>query len=124
MFIVPPANTRSAPGMTVPAAVLMTALAVGLTAAGGDEVPPQVAAITIQSDGMHCVVRQTKLLCADVVTHLREVLRLSPGARVRLRAARAAPFESVKKVMDLLDGSEYPLPVAYFLPPESSRNQE
>lgn len=76
--------------------------------------------ITVQPDGLHCVVEAARIPCSDVITHLREVLKLPPGARVRLRAGRAASYKSVKAVMDMLDKSEYPLPAAYFAEPQTS----
>ncbi len=59
------------------------------------------------------MVEKARILCADAITHLREVLNLPPGSRVRLRAGRAVSYKSVRAVMDMLDKSEYPLPVAY-----------
>jgi biopolymer transport protein ExbD len=84
------------------------------------EVPAsQEVSITIQADGAHCDVQKVKILCTDVVAYLRDVLKLPARSRVRLRAGRAVPHEPVKKVIDMLSKSDYPLPVAYLTEPKS-----
>lgn len=103
---------------------LVPAIAAALLAcpvtSGSAEQSVREVSITLQSDGKHCAVDKARVLCSDLVNHFRDVLKLPAGTRVRLRAGRAAPYESVKKVMDLLDSSEYPLPVAYITGPKSA----
>ncbi len=103
---------------------LVPAIAAALFACPGTsssaEQPVREVSITLQSDGKHCAVDKARILCSDLVSHFRDVLKLPAGTRVRLRAGRAAPHESVKKVMDLLDSSEYPLPAAYIAEPKPS----
>ena len=62
--------------------------------------------ITI-ADGQYCVVEETRILCADVLKHLRDVLKLPAGSRVRVRAEKTAPYESAAKVVEQLQKSEY-----------------
>ena len=72
--------------------------------------------VVVQSDGTHCAVEKKELLCSDVVSHLRNVLKLPPRSRVHLQVGPAAKYESVMRVADLLNKSEYPLPVGDLAP--------
>jgi biopolymer transport protein ExbD len=95
----------------ISAYLVIAAAVCGPTATAGEPASREVW-VTVQSDGTHCVVQEAKILCENVIVHLRDVLKLPPGSRVRLRAGRAVPHAPVKKVMDMLSNSEYPLPVA------------
>jgi biopolymer transport protein ExbD len=74
--------------------------------------PTREVYITIE-DGPNCVIEQTKLLCADVLKHLRDVLKLPAGSRVRFRVEEYSTYESTMKVVELLQKSEYKVPVGY-----------
>jgi biopolymer transport protein ExbD len=74
--------------------------------------PTREAYITI-ADGPNCAIEETKLLCADVLRHLRDVLKLPAGSRVRFRVEENATYESTMKVVELLQKSEYKVPVGY-----------
>jgi biopolymer transport protein ExbD len=74
--------------------------------------------IEVLADGRHCRVRDARVLCTEVLSHLRNVLKLAPGSVVRFRAGRAAPHEAVKSVMDELTRSEYRTPAAIPGPPK------
>ena len=87
----------------------------GQSGKGSDE--PSVF-IEVQSDGQHCVVRKVTLTCADVLTHLRQVLKLPPGTWVRFKAGRSVPYDAVKRVIDEVQHSEYATSVAYLTPPK------
>jgi biopolymer transport protein ExbD len=68
--------------------------------------------VEVQADGQHCKVRSARVLCTDVLPHLRNVLKLPPGSIIRFRAGRSAPYAAVKSVMDELTKSEFRTPVA------------
>jgi biopolymer transport protein ExbD len=67
---------------------------------------PQEAVITI-ADGKYCLVEEARILCADVLKHLRDVLKLPAGSLVRVRAGKTSTYESTAKVFELLQKSEY-----------------
>jgi biopolymer transport protein ExbD len=73
---------------------------------------PQATLITV-TEGKNCVVKETTILCADLLKHLREVLKLPAGSRVRVRAEKASTYESTAKVFELLQKSEYKAPMGY-----------
>ena len=97
-------------------ASLATSFAVCAAVALGGEPSSLEVLIVVQSDGTHCAVEKKELLCSDVVSHLRNVLKLPPRSRVHLQVGPAAKYESVMRVADLLNKSEYPLPVGYLAP--------
>jgi biopolymer transport protein ExbD len=74
--------------------------------------------IEVQADGQHCVVRKVAVLCSDVLTHLREVLRLPPGTWIRFKAGRVTPYEAIRKLMDDVQHSEYVTSAAYLPTPK------
>jgi len=77
----------------------------------GDEPQPEV---TIKlTDGSNCVIGITKMPCADVVNHLREVLKLPAGSPVRLLPDKTSTYETTVKVIELLRKSEYATPMGY-----------
>jgi biopolymer transport protein ExbD len=65
------------------------------------------------ADGPYCVINKAKLLCADVLKHLREVLKLPPGSQVRLGVEKDSTYESTAKVLELIKKSEYKTPMGY-----------
>jgi biopolymer transport protein ExbD len=74
--------------------------------------PTREVYITV-ADGPNCVIEETRLLCTDVLKHLRDVLRLPAGSRVRFRVEKDSTYESTMKVVELLQKSEYKVPVGY-----------
>ena len=77
--------------------------------------------IEIKADGKSCVVRGAAIDCANVLLHLRQVVKLAPGSEVRFNADRGAPYGAVKGVMDAVQKSEYTTAVAYLTAPKSER---
>jgi biopolymer transport protein ExbD len=73
--------------------------------------------IEVQADGQHCVIHKATVPCSEVLTHLRQVLKLTPGTWVRFKAGRAVPVEALKKVLDDVSHSEFATSLAY--PPPS-----
>jgi biopolymer transport protein ExbD len=98
------------------AAVLVISLGTYIPMAIGEEPLSREATVTVQSDGTHCIVNKTKMLCSEVVSHLREVLKLSAKSRIHLQVGNGAPYKSVMKVVDMLSKSEYLIPVGYLAP--------
>ena len=74
--------------------------------------PPEATLITV-AEGKNCVVEETMILCEDLLKHLREVLKLPAGSRVRVRAEKTSTYESTAKVFELLQKSEYKAPMGY-----------
>jgi hypothetical protein len=65
-------------------------------------------------EGGSCVVEGTAIPCAELLKHLREVVKLPAGSTVRVRVentATAATDEVTTKVFDLLLNSEYKTPM-------------
>lgn len=79
--------------------------------------------IEVQADGKHCAIRKVKVLCADAMTHLREVLKLEPGTEVGVKAHQAAPFKEVKKMLGDVERSGFRHPVAHVQDPKDSKSQ-
>jgi hypothetical protein len=78
--------------------------------------------IEFQPDGKTCKVRDVAVDCTKVVLHLRQVLKLPPGAEVRFRAGpNVEAFPVIKRVMDEVQRSEYTTVLAYITPPKSER---
>ena len=69
--------------------------------------------IEVRADGTRCVIRQAELPCSEVLSHLRNVVKASPGTWIRFKADRAAPFEAVKRVLDEVAHSEYTTSAAF-----------
>jgi biopolymer transport protein ExbD len=79
--------------------------------------------VTLKSDGEHCLVRDVTILCSDLAVHLRDTLKLPRETLIHLRAGRAAPYQSVGKVVDIIKKSGFRYPVAYLTEPESSKGK-
>jgi hypothetical protein len=80
--------------------------------------------IEFQPDGKTCKVRDVAVDCSKVVLHLRQVLKLPPGAEVRFRAGpNVQAFSVIKRVMDEVQMSEYTTVLAYIVPPKSQRQR-
>ena len=73
---------------------------------------PQEIRITV-AEGKNCVVEATRILCADLLKYLREVLKLPAGSLVLVRAEKTSTYESTAKVFELLQKSEYKTPIGY-----------
>jgi biopolymer transport protein ExbD len=77
--------------------------------------------VTLKSDGEHCVVRDATILCSDLAAHLRDTLKLPRETMVYLRAGQAAPYQSVRKVLDIIEKSGFKYPVALLAEPKPSK---
>src|SRR5512137_2361065 len=102
--------------------LLATALGLLLAtaAAAAEEAPrPRDVAVTLQADGEHCVVRKVRFPCAQLASHLRDNLKLPNDTMVRLRAGRTASFESIRRVLTIIEKSGYRYPGARPKQPES-----
>ena len=107
---------------TVLCAFALTASQWALPAHGqtsvGPVTDPAPVFIEVQADGQHCVIRKATVACSEVLTHLRQILKLAPGTWVRFKAARATPFEAVKKILDDVSHSEFATSAAYVENPQ------
>jgi len=74
--------------------------------------PPRAVWITV-AEGHYCLVEGAKIPCADVLKHLREVLRVPAGAHLHVRAEKAATYESISAVFSLLQKTEYVTKMGY-----------
>jgi biopolymer transport protein ExbD len=69
--------------------------------------------IEIRADGRHCVILRSEIECSDVVTHLRNVVKLAPGSAVRLKADKTASYNTVAAVLSAVQKSEYTTQIGY-----------
>jgi hypothetical protein len=69
-------------------------------------------AVTLKPDGEHCVVHKVTIVCADLASHLRGSLKLPDDTMIRLRAGRTTSFESVRRVLDIIEKSGFRYPGA------------
>jgi biopolymer transport protein ExbD len=76
--------------------------------------------ITLRADGEHCVVREVTVLCSALPAYLRDTLRLPRKTTIHLQAARAASYQSVRAVLDLIEKSGFNHPVGYLTEPKSA----
>jgi biopolymer transport protein ExbD len=74
--------------------------------------PSRQLRITVVA-GDSCVVEGTAIPCADLLKHLREVVKLPAGSNVRVRVEPTTSYESTARVFELLQKSEYKTPVGY-----------
>jgi biopolymer transport protein ExbD len=74
--------------------------------------PPRQIRITVVA-GDSCVVEGTAIPCADLLKHLREVVKLPAGSNVRVRVEPTTSYESTSRVFELLQKSEYKTPIGY-----------
>jgi biopolymer transport protein ExbD len=74
--------------------------------------PPRQVRITVIA-GDSCVVEGTAIPCADLLKHLREVVKLPAGSNVRVRVEPTTSYESTARVFELLQKSEYKTPIGY-----------
>ena len=73
--------------------------------------------ISVKADGRNCAVRERTMLCTEVFSYLRNDLKLPAGSEVHVNADPDAPYESVAKVLDELQRSEFLKEIAFFAPP-------
>jgi biopolymer transport protein ExbD len=92
---------------SLPLALLFLVIALPLRAE-----PPRQILVTVVS-GDSCVVEGTAISCADLLKHLREVVKLPAGSNVRVRIEPTTSYESTARVFELLQKSEYKTPVGY-----------
>ena len=59
------------------------------------------------------MVEATAIPCADLLKHLREVVKLPAGSNVRVRVEPTTSYESTARVFELLQKSEYKTPIGY-----------
>ena len=93
------------------AALVMTPMTV--RDAHAAETPASDITVTAKSDGKHCLVRDVTIRCSEVAAYLRDTLKLPRETMVHLRAGRAASYQSVRNVMDIIEKSGFNHPVAY-----------
>ena len=74
--------------------------------------PPRAVWITV-AEGEYCRVEEAKIPCADVLKHLREVLKVPAGAHLHVRVEEAATYESISAVFSLLQKTEYVTKIGY-----------
>ncbi len=74
--------------------------------------PPRQIRVTVV-EGDNCVVEGTAIPCADLLKHLREVVKLPAGSNVRVRVEPTTSYESTARVFELLQKSEYKTPIGY-----------
>jgi biopolymer transport protein ExbD len=74
--------------------------------------PPRQIRITVV-EGDSCVVEGVAIPCADLLIHLREVVKLPAGSNVRVRVDPTTSYESTARVFKLLLKSEYKTPIGY-----------
>jgi biopolymer transport protein ExbD len=74
--------------------------------------PPRAVWITV-AEGQYCLVEEAKTPCADVLKHLREVLRVPAGTHLHVRAEKAATYETISAVFSLLQKTEYVTKMGY-----------
>jgi biopolymer transport protein ExbD len=80
--------------------------------------------ITLKADGEHCVVREVTILCSALPAYLRDTLRLPRKTTIHLLAARAASYQSVRAVLDLIEKSSgFNHPVGYLTEPKSAEDK-
>jgi len=90
----------------------LVALFVAFLAQASASEPPREVTITVADDA-NCLVDSTKVLCADVLNQLRNVLKLPVGSRVQLVVEKTSTYESIVKVFELLQKSEYKQKMGY-----------
>ena len=74
--------------------------------------PPRQIRITVVA-GDSCVIEGVAIPCADLLNHLRDVLKLPAGSNVRVRVEPTTSYESTARVFELLQKSEYKTPIGY-----------
>jgi ribosomal protein L7/L12 len=74
----------------------------------------------VKADGINCVVQGKSMPCSGAFTYLREELAVPAGSDVRVKADPGAPYESVAKVLDELQRSEFMKSIAVILPADPS----
>jgi biopolymer transport protein ExbD len=105
-------SIRASVTLFLPSAILGLLLTIPSRAVGDQAVKNHDIAVTLQADGEHCVVRKVRFLCADLPSHLRDNLKLPKDTMVRLRAGRTASFESIRRVLTIIEKSGYRYPGA------------
>jgi hypothetical protein len=94
-----------------PLVIVWSAIGVGVLPSQAEQ--PQQLRITVV-DEKGCVVEETRILCVDLLKHLREVVKLPAGSMVRVRVeetATTATDQATMKVFELLLDSEYNTPI-------------
>lgn len=90
-----------------------------LAMARAAETPGGDIQVTLAPDGEHCIVHTVTIACADLTSYLRDTLKLPRETTIHLQAAPAASFESVRKVMAIIEKSGFNHPVGYVAEPNS-----
>ena len=105
--------------------VLVAALAMGIILVGAAmaETATRDIEITLKADGERCVVRDVTLHCSDLAAYLRDTLKLPRGTTIHLQAARAASYQSVRTVLDIIEKSGFNHPVGYLTESKSSEGK-
>ena len=74
--------------------------------------PPRQVLVTVLEGGS-CVVEGVAVPCADLLQHLREVLKLPARSNVRLRVEPTTSYEFTASVLEMIMKSEYNTPIGY-----------
>jgi ribosomal protein L7/L12 len=83
----------------------------------GFDTAPQ---IVVKADGANCVVQERSMPCSGAITYLREELKLPAGSDVHVKADPGASYESVAKVLNELQRSEFMKSIAFIIPADPS----
>jgi biopolymer transport protein ExbD len=79
--------------------------------------------ITLMPDGEHCAVRAVTIVCSELPQYLRDTLKLPRETTIHLQASRAASYQSVRAVLDIIEKSGFNHPVGYLTEPKSSEEK-
>jgi biopolymer transport protein ExbD len=100
--------------------VIAAILATPLPVAAGEQ-HPRVVTVRI-TDAVNCVVEDTRVLCANVVAYLRDVLKVPVRTQCRIRPDKASPYEATAKLMEQFQKSENKLKMGYVNVAEDPKN--
>jgi biopolymer transport protein ExbD len=95
-----------------PLLLVLTALSGAHTQPASGEQPIQVVTIRIDDD-INCLVEDTRVPCARVVAHLRDVLRVPVGTHFRILPDKASTYEATAKLIEQFQKSDYKLKMGY-----------
>ncbi|MEJ1966463.1 MAG: biopolymer transporter ExbD [Gammaproteobacteria bacterium] len=73
--------------------------------------------ITLMADGEHCLVSEVTILCSELSAYLRDTLKLPQETTIHLQAARAASYQSVRTVLDIIEKSGFSHAIGYLAEP-------
>jgi biopolymer transport protein ExbD len=74
------------------------------------EQPREVVTIRVIND-TNCLVGEAQLPCANVVAHLRDVLKVAEGTYIRVLADKTSGYDATANLMDQLQKSRLRLKI-------------